>query len=186
MLRLAARRTASQVQRYAAVSAGQARGFAAPAPAAKADLDWDALDTSIASEGGKRELAQLRTTYLDVQQKLDEMTKEPEPINWAQWKKEVDPQLVDAFQKAYDSMPLPEYQDSGLEAVQKTFDDLLVQAGELSAHSEKRMGEIQQEIKAIDAELDRVAKLTIDDVLEAEPELGRRIHAEISEGKFIP
>lgn len=55
-------------------------------------------------------------------------------------------------------MPLPAYQDSGLEAVQKTFDDLLVQAGELSAHSEKRMGEIQQEIKAIDAELVRVLK----------------------------
>ncbi len=53
-------------------------------------------------------------------------------------------------------MPLPAYQDSGLEAVQKTFDDLLVQAGELSAHSENRMGEIQQEIKAIDAELVRV------------------------------
>lgn len=29
--------------------------------------------------------------------------QEPEPINWAAWRKEVDPQLVDTFQKAYDS-----------------------------------------------------------------------------------
>jgi len=74
-----------QVQRYAAVTAGQAHGFAAgvpatkpaEAPAANSDLDWDALDTSISSEGGKRELAQLRTTYLDVQQRLEELTKVP-------------------------------------------------------------------------------------------------------------
>ncbi len=32
----------------------------------------------------------------------------------------------------------------------------------------------------------QVSKLTIDDVLEAEPELGRKLHAEISEGKFMP
>lgn len=28
--------------------------------------------------------------------------------------------------------------------------------------------------------------LTIDEVLAGEPELGKRLHAEISEGKFIP
>ncbi len=28
--------------------------------------------------------------------------------------------------------------------------------------------------------------LTIDEMLEAEPELGKQLHAEISEGKFIP
>lgn len=32
------------------------------------------------------------------------MMQEPEPINWKAWKDEgVDAQLVDAFQKAYDS-----------------------------------------------------------------------------------
>ncbi len=29
--------------------------------------------------------------------------QDPEPINWAAWRKEVDPKLVDTFQKAYDS-----------------------------------------------------------------------------------
>ena len=33
--------------------------------------------------------------------------QEPEAINWKQWKEEgVDPQLVDTFQKAYDSARL--------------------------------------------------------------------------------
>ena len=33
---------------------------------------------------------------------------------------------------------------------------------------------------------DKVKTLTIDEVLASEPELGKRLHAEISEGKFIP
>ena len=35
--------------------------------------------------------------------------QEPDAINWKQWKEEgVDPQLVDSFQKAYDSAHLAE------------------------------------------------------------------------------
>jgi hypothetical protein len=34
----------------------------------------------------------------------NETLQEPEQVNWKQWKEEgVDPQLVDAFQKAYES-----------------------------------------------------------------------------------
>ena len=33
---------------------------------------------------------------------------------------------------------------------------------------------------------DKVKTLTIDEVLASEPELGKRLHTEISEGKFIP
>lgn len=41
-----------------------------------ADLDWGELEASVAStDGGKRELQLLRSTFLDVQQKLDDMTK---------------------------------------------------------------------------------------------------------------
>ena len=60
-----------------------ARGFAAEAaaaPAKSADLDWDALGASIGSDNGKRELALLRTTYIDVAQKLSDLTKVPRGV----------------------------------------------------------------------------------------------------------
>jgi hypothetical protein len=185
------------MQHSAALASAPARSFttgAQPpaaksdsAPAAASDFDWDQLEDAAASDNGKRELQLLRSTFLDVQQKITDMTKEPEAIKWKQWKEDgVDPQLVDAFQKAYDSMPLPKYEDTGLGELNQSFDDLLKQAGELAAHSETRMKEIQQEIAGIDKELDKVKTLTIDEVLESDPELGKRLHAEISEGKFIP
>ena len=46
------------------------------APATQAaDLDWDGLSDTMGSDAAKRELQLLRTTFLDVQQKLADMTK---------------------------------------------------------------------------------------------------------------
>ena len=33
------------------------------------------------------------------------MRQDPPPIDWAAWKKELDPELVSAFEKAYTSAP---------------------------------------------------------------------------------
>ena len=38
-------------------------------------FDWESLEGSVASEEGKRELASLRSTWIDVQQKFDSMTQ---------------------------------------------------------------------------------------------------------------
>lgn len=74
-----------QVQHSAALASAPARGFAtgAPAPAAKEstvpaakpDFNWDELEESAASDNGKRELQLLRSTFMDVQQKIGDMTK---------------------------------------------------------------------------------------------------------------
>jgi hypothetical protein len=76
-----------QVQYSAALASAPARGFAtgAPAPAAKgnsapaakSDFNWDELEESAASDNGKRELQLLRSTFMDVQQKIGDMTKVP-------------------------------------------------------------------------------------------------------------
>ena len=55
-----------------------ARAFATQqtAPAMQAaDLDWEGLSDTMGSDNAKRELQLLRTTFLDVQQKLADMTK---------------------------------------------------------------------------------------------------------------
>lgn len=52
---------------------GQQRCFAEAAVAPK--FDWESLESSIASEDGKRDLASLRSTWIDVQQKFDSMAQ---------------------------------------------------------------------------------------------------------------
>lgn len=51
----------------------QQRLFAQAAVAPK--LDWDSLEGQIASDEGKRDLASLRSTWIDVQQKFDSMAQ---------------------------------------------------------------------------------------------------------------
>lgn len=69
--------TSAQVQHSAALATAPARGFATSvqAPTTKSDIDWEELEKSAASDNGKRELQLLRSTFLDVQQKLGDMTK---------------------------------------------------------------------------------------------------------------
>lgn len=53
--------------------AQQQRCFAEAAVAPK--VDWDSLENTIASDDGKRDLASLRSTFIDVEQKFDTMSK---------------------------------------------------------------------------------------------------------------
>lgn len=52
---------------------GQQQCFAAAAVAPK--FDWDSLESSISSDAGKRDLASLRSVWIDVQQKFDSMAQ---------------------------------------------------------------------------------------------------------------
>ena len=77
------------------------RSFAEKAVAK--EMDWDALSEMIHSDEGKRELASLRSTFFDVHSKLSSTAKDIPPPNWAEWSKELDPKIVDAFKKAFES-----------------------------------------------------------------------------------
>ncbi len=106
----------------------QQRYFAEAAVAPK--FDWDSLEGSVASEEGKRELASLRSTWIDVQQKFDSMTQvyslcsliifaaalyltlskhsaigsavqSSGEIDWKSYEKEVDPQVLKLFKDSF-------------------------------------------------------------------------------------
>ena len=85
------------------------RSFAEKAVAVEAD--WDAIGGLVHSDEGKRELASLRSTYLDIQARLSSMAKDTPLPNWAEWSKELDPKIVDGFKKAFESelihVPVP-------------------------------------------------------------------------------
>ena len=79
----------------------QTRAFAEKAVAA--EVDWDSISALIHSDEGKRELASLRSTFFDIQSRLTGMAKDTPGPDWASWKKDLDPKIVDGFKQAFDS-----------------------------------------------------------------------------------
>lgn len=191
MLRAACSRCLRQGVRQSAV--WQARGFA-EAPAAKAaggdlatteDINWDLFDTLITSDEGQRELAGLRSAIATYQQKVDDMAKPAQVINWEQYKDTIDKDLLAAMKEAYTGMQLPEFDVEGtLKEVDEKFKPLLEQAEEMAAFSKKRAAEIEEEIKQIDAEMARLSKVTVDEELAAHPEIAAAVDKEIADGRF--
>lgn len=175
-LRAAASRSLSRVML-------QQRGFAEKAVAA--EFDWDAFGSMIHSDEGKRELQTLRSTYLDIKQRLANLAKAPAPINWTTWKQELDPKLVDQFKGAYESMKLPTYQGTEAEEAKAKFAALISEAEALVKHSEQRSKEIAAEIKSIQDEKARIASATIDGELAADPKLASEVDEEIEKNHFL-
>lgn len=81
--------------------AQQQRAFAEKAVAT--EVNWDSIASLVHSDEGKRDLASLRTTFLNIQQRMNAMAKDSAAINWAEWKNELDPKIVDGFKQAYES-----------------------------------------------------------------------------------
>jgi hypothetical protein len=79
----------------------QQRGFAEKAVAA--EVDWDSINALVHSDEGKREMASLRSTFLDIQARLAGMAKDTPAPNWAEWKKDLDPKVVDGFKTTFES-----------------------------------------------------------------------------------
>ncbi|KAA6415271.1 MAG: ATP synthase D mitochondrial [Trebouxia sp. A1-2] len=182
MLRVSARTVLSKVKQC---SWQQQRCFAEAAVAPK--FDWDSLEGSVASEEGKRELASLRSTWIDVQQKFDSMSQSSDEIDWKSYAKEVDPQVLKLFKDSFASLDFPMYDASKLaEETDAKLSGLIKQAEELKAYSQKRMKELEKEIQDCEAAKEKVASATIDEELARDPETAKQIDQEISEGNFIP
>ena len=54
-------------------------------------------------------------------------------------------------------MPLPKYENSEVGALEEQFRVIVKQAEELSAHSEQRLKELEEELKAVQSEKVRCA-----------------------------
>lgn len=53
------------------------------------------------------------------------------------------------------AMPLPKYENTELGALEESFRDIVKQAEELSTHSEQRLKELEEELKAVQSEMAR-------------------------------
>lgn len=182
MLRTAALRACRRVETLALQQ--QQRYFADKAVAV--DMDWDSITALIHSDEGKREVTSLRSAYGDIKQRLETLAKDPTPIDWNTWRKDIDPKLVDGFKNAFDSMKLPEYEGTEVQDAAAQFESLLKEAEALVAHSEQRAKEIQATLQDIARDKERIATATVDEELANDPKLAEEVDREVASKYFMP
>ncbi|CAK0787319.1 hypothetical protein CVIRNUC_010537 [Coccomyxa viridis] len=165
--------------------ANQRRCFAEAAVSTQLkEPDWDAFQAIVTSDEGKRELATLRSQFAEIKSKLTSHSQAPQEVKWGQFK-DVEPVVLDAFKKAMAGLKIPKFDvTEHVKKVDTEFDPLLKSAAELEAFSQKRSKEIQEEIKGIDAEMEKLNTRTIDDELTADPELLKQVDEDIAKGSY--
>jgi len=165
------------------VARSQHRRFAEKAVATDS-VDWDAISKIVQSDQGKRELASLRNTMLELERAVGAATQSglAEP-DWAKYKKQLDADIVGAFEKAYKSMKIPEYEDKEIQNVAARFQAIVDQAEKISTESKARV--IKKELEQIDIEKRRLLTTTIDEELANDPELAKKIDETNEKNSFL-
>ena len=148
------------------------------------NIDWDRISSVVQTDEGKRELANLRNTMVELERAAGSVDKGATP-DWAKWKQQLDPKIVDGFQKVYASMKVPAYEDKELENVKQRFKVIVQQAEALSASSVKRAEEIKKELKELEKEQERLMTTTVDEELANNPELGKEIDSTNEKNSFL-
>lgn len=148
------------------------------------DPDWEAFQAIVTSDEGKRELATLRSQFAEIKGKLTTPPTGPQEVNWDQFK-DVEPLVLDGFKKAMAGLKIPKLDVAEhVKKVDSEFEPLLKSASELEAFSQKRAKEIKEEIKHIDAEIEKLNTQTVNEELSSDPELLKQVDEEISKGSY--
>ena len=82
-------------------------------------------------------------------------------------------------------MKLPAYQGNDVADAQTRFTEIIAQAEVLAADSAARAKEIQAELAGIEKEKARIATMTVDEELAADPKLASEIDAEVEKNSFL-
>jgi hypothetical protein len=75
------------------------RAFAQKAVAS--EIDWEGISATVQSDEGKRELASLRNTLVELERTVASAGQESAVPDWAKWKQVLDTKIVENFEKAY-------------------------------------------------------------------------------------
>lgn len=149
-------------------------------------FDWDKLYQGLSSDEAKREVGALKKTYLDMIAKVKAVEQKQQPIDFAAFRKSVDPKIVDGFEaalKALDS-EIPAYDGSDLKDADAAFKGLLAKAQANAEAAKKALAEIKVKEKAIEEAKERLKTATVDEELAKNPELAMKFDKEIEDGKW--
>lgn len=82
-------------------------------------------------------------------------------------------------------MKLPSYTGNDVTEAQARFAEIMKQAEELTASSAARAKEIEAELASIAKEKERIATVTVDEELAADPKLAAEIDSEVEKSSFL-
>ena len=82
-------------------------------------------------------------------------------------------------------MKLPSYKGDDVAQAQSRFAEIITQAEALSAASASRSTEIEAELASIQKEKSRIASVTVDEELAADPQMASEIDADVEKNSFL-
>eukprot|EP00250_Pteridium_aquilinum_P028224 c3679_g1_i1 orf=659-1150(-) len=144
------------------------------------ELDWEKLGKAVVSDEGRRELNNLRRAYDDFSNVLDtKFSLKPKPIDWEFYKARLNPGIVDMFQKSYESLKIPKYEDTITPEYKKKFEALMVKVTEQEEISRKKIAECKANLTRIREEKEAIKTMTVDEYFAKHPELKEKFDEEI-------
>ncbi|KAJ8480226.1 hypothetical protein OPV22_023953 [Ensete ventricosum] len=150
--------------------------------AAKAtkSIDWDGMAKLIVSDGARKEFANLRRSFDEVNNQLQtKFSQEPEPIDWEYYRKGIGSRLVDMYKQAYESIEIPKYVDTVTPEYKPKFDALLVELKEAEKQSLAESARLEKEIAEVREMKKKISTMTADEYFEKHPELKQKFDDEI-------
>ncbi|XP_004307414.1 PREDICTED: ATP synthase subunit d, mitochondrial [Fragaria vesca subsp. vesca] len=143
-------------------------------------IDWDGMAKLMVSEEARKEFANLRRAFDEVNQTLEtKFSQEPEPIDWEYYRKGIGSRLVDMYKEAYDNVKIPKYVDTVTPEYKPKFDALLVELKDAEEKSLKESERLEKEIAEVQEMKKKIATMTADEYFEKHPELRKKFDDEI-------
>ncbi|KAJ0970075.1 hypothetical protein J5N97_022952 [Dioscorea zingiberensis] len=143
-------------------------------------IDWDGMAKMLVSEEARKEFANLRRAFDEVNHTLQtKFSQEPEPINWEYYRKGIGSKLVDMYKEAYESIEIPKYVDTVTPEYKPKFDALLVELKEAEQTSLKESERIEKEIAEVQEMKKKISTMTAEEYFQKHPELKKKFDDEI-------
>ncbi|XP_028556727.1 ATP synthase subunit d, mitochondrial isoform X1 [Dendrobium catenatum] len=169
-------------------------------------IDWDAMAKLIISDEARKEFANLRRAFDDVNQQLQtKFSQEPEPIDWEYYRKGIGPRLVDMYKEAYEKeegkdwkvkyikppqtvlwwelialgVEIPKFVDTVTPQYKPKFDALLVELKEAEQTSLKETERLDKEIAEVQELKQKICTMTAEEYFQKHPELKKKFEDEI-------
>ncbi|CAL9102023.1 unnamed protein product [Musa textilis] len=150
--------------------------------AAKAtkSIDWDGMAKLIVSDEARKEFANLRRSFDEVNSQLQtKFSQEPEPIDWEYYRKGIGSRLVDMYKQAYESIEIPKFVDTMTPEYKRKFDALLVELKQAEKQSLEESARLEKEIAEVREMKKKISTMTADEYFEKHPELKQKFDDEI-------
>lgn len=144
------------------------------------------MKASVASEEGQRHIAHLQKVLGDIRDEVGREAKPMAPIDWAALRaKSGFPEIVDEFKAGLEGVKYPAYDGNEVEETKAVFKKLVADAEKMAAAAAEREIEIDAELASIEEDKKKLATITMDEVLEKEPELKKEVEERIRNDQWF-